>query len=377
MAAEAFPAGLAAASSTLQAMERLGLVGLPNAGKSSLFNAVTGGSAPVAAHPFSTTESTVGVAQVPDPRLTALAAMSKSKKLVPATLELVDIAGLVAGASTGEGLGNRFLAGIREVDAVVLVLRAFEDDNVVGGADPLDDLHTLELELVLADVDSIESQLPKRQKMARADKSLAHEVAAMEAALEVLSGGTPLYRSGLPADVRAGLRSTFLLTDKPMLAVVNLGEDQVDDAERLVKPVAEELGDAAEVLGVSVQLEAEAARMDPGDRAEMLDALGLGEGALPRVIRAAYHLLGRRTFLTTGDKESRAWTFRAGAKAPECAGVIHSDLQRGFIRAEVIRWDELLELGSWNKAKEVGRLRVEGKDYEVADGDVLEIRFNV
>ncbi|MEA2686650.1 MAG: ribosome-binding ATPase, partial [Actinomycetota bacterium] len=348
----------------------------------SLFNAVTGGAAPVAAHPFSTTESTVGVALVPDPRLTALAEMSKSKKVVPATLELVDIAGLVAGASTGEGLGNRFLAGIREVDAVVLVLRAFEDDNVVGGGagggtDPLDDLHTLELELVLADVDSIESQLPKRQKMARADKSLAGEVAAMEAALTVLSGGTPLYRSGLAPHLRADLRTTFLLTDKPMLAVVNLGEDQLDDADRLVKPVAEELGEAAEVLGVSVQLEAESARLDAADRAEMLDALGLGEGALPRVIRAAYHLLGRRTFLTTGDKESRAWTFRAGAKAPECAGVIHSDLQRGFIRAEVIRWDELLQLGSWNKAKEVGRLRVEGKEYEVADGDVLEIRFNV
>jgi len=358
-------------------MERLGLVGLPNAGKSSLFNAVTGGSAPVAAHPFSTTESTVGVAAVPDPRLTALAAMSRSKKVVPATLELVDIAGLVAGASTGEGLGNRFLAGIREVDAVVLVLRAFEDDNVVGGTDPLDDLHTLELELVLADVDSIESQLPKRQKMARADKSLAPEVEAMEAALEVLSGGTPLYRSSLSADRRAALRTTFLLTDKPVLAIVNLSEDQLDGAERLVKPVAEELGDAAEVLGVSVQLEAESARLDPADRAEMLDALGLGEGALPRVIRAAYHLLGRRTFLTTGDKESRAWTFRAGAKAPECAGVIHSDLQRGFIRAEVIRWDELLELGSWNRAKEVGKLRIEGKDYEVADGDTLEIRFNV
>ena len=359
-------------------MERLGLVGLPNAGKSSLFNAVTGGSAPVAAHPFSTTESTVGVAQVPDPRLTALAEMSKSKKVVPATLELVDIAGLVAGASTGEGLGNRFLAGIREVDAVVLVLRAFEDDNVVGGTDPLDDLHTLELELVLADVDSIESQLPKRQKMARADKSLAPRGGGHGGG----PGGAERGHAAVPVGPVAptcgpALRSTFLLTDKPMLAVVNLGEDQLDDADRLVKPVAEELGDAAEVLGVSVQLEAESARLDPADRAEMLDALGLGEGALPRVIRAAYHLLGRRTFLTTGDKESRAWTFRAGAKAPECAGVIHSDLQRGFIRAEVIRWDELLELGSWNKAKEVGRLRVEGKDYEVADGDTLEIRFNV
>ena len=362
---------------TLLLVERLGLVGLPNSGKSSLFNALTGGSAPVAAHPFSTTESTIGIASVPDPRLTALAEMSRSKKVVNATLEFVDIAGLVAGASTGEGLGNRFLAGIREVEALVLVLRAFEDDNVVGDTDPLDDLHTLELELVLADTDSIESQLPKRRKLARMDKSVGPEADAMEAALAVLSGGTPLYRADLPADVRANLRSSFLLTDKPVLAVVNLSEEQLADADALTKPVAAELGESAEVLGVSVQLEAESARLDPADRAEMLDALGLGEGALARVIRAAYHLLGRRTFLTTGDKESRAWTFRAGAKAPECAGVIHSDLQRGFIRAEVIRWDELLQLGSWSKAKEVGRLRVEGKDYEVADGDVLEIRFNV
>jgi len=358
-------------------MERLGLVGLPNAGKSSLFNAMTGAAVAVAAHPFSTTESHVGIAQVPDPRLRALAEMSKSKKVVGATLEFVDIAGLVAGSSTGEGMGNRFLAGIREVDAIVMVLRAFADDNVVGDNDPLDDLHTLELELVLADVDSIDSQIVKRRKMARNDPMLKGEVAAMEAALESLNAGIPVYRSALDAEQRDDLRSTFLLTNKPVLAVVNLGEDQVADADALTKPVAAELGDAAEVLGVSVQLESEAASLDEADRAELLEGLGLGEGALPRVIRAAYQLLGRRTFLTTGDKESRAWTFRAGAKAPECAGVIHSDLQRGFIRAEIIRWDELLELGSWQKAKDVGRLRVEGKDYEVADGDVLEIRFNV
>ncbi|MDQ4089553.1 MAG: redox-regulated ATPase YchF [Actinomycetota bacterium] len=358
-------------------MERLGLVGLPNAGKSSLFNAMTGASVPVAAHPFSTTETHVGIAQVPDPRLRALADMSKSKKVVGATLEFVDIAGLVAGSSSGEGMGNRFLGGIREVDAVVMVLRAFADDNVVGGNDPLDDLHTLELELVLADADSVETQIVKRRKMARNDPSLKGEVEAMEAALKSLNSGIPIYRSTLTAEQRHDLRSTFLLTNKPVLAVVNLGEDQVADADELTKPVAAELGDAAEVLGVSVQLEAEAASLDEADRAELLEGLGLGEGALPRVIRAAYQLLGRRTFLTTGDKESRAWTFRAGAKAPECAGVIHSDLQRGFIRAEVIRWDELLELGSWQKAKDVGRLRVEGKDYEVADGDVLEIRFNV
>jgi GTP-binding protein YchF len=358
-------------------VERLGLVGLPNAGKSSLFNAMTGASVPVAAHPFSTTETHVGIAQVPDPRLRALAEMSKSKKVVSATLEFVDIAGLVAGSASGEGMGNRFLGGIREVDAVVMVLRAFADGNVVGDNDPLDDLHTLELELVLADVDSVETQIVKRRKMARHDPSLKGEVEAMEAALESLNAGVPIYRSTLTAEQRRDLRSTFLLTNKPVLAVVNLGEDQVAEADELTKPVAAELGDAAEVLGVSVQLEAEAASLDEADRAELLEGLGLGEGALPRVIRAAYQLLGRRTFLTTGDKESRAWTFRAGAKAPECAGVIHSDLQRGFIRAEVIRWDELLELGSWQKAKDVGRLRVEGKDYEVADGDVLEIRFNV
>src|SRR5436305_6083749 len=358
-------------------MERLGLVGLPNAGKSALFNAVTGGAVPVAAHPFSTTETHTGVAHVPDHRLEALAEMGKSRKVVEAAVELVDIAGLVAGSAGGEGLGNRFLGGIREVDAIVMVLRAFADDNVVGGADPLDDLHTLELELVLADLDSVDNQIVKRRKMSRNDPSLKYEVDAMEAALVALNAGVPIYRSTLTADQRNDLRSTFLLTNKPVLAVVNLGEDQVADADALTKPVAAELGAAAEVLGVSVQLESEAASLDEADRAELLEGLGLGEGALPRVIRAAYQLLGRRTFLTTGHKESRAWTFRAGAKAPECAGVIHSDLQRGFIRAEVIRWDELLSLGAWQKAKDVGRLRVEGKDYEVADGDVLEIRFNV
>ncbi|HVF73782.1 MAG TPA: redox-regulated ATPase YchF [Acidimicrobiales bacterium] len=358
-------------------MERLGIVGLPNAGKSALFNALTGGSAAVAPHPFSTTETNVGVAQVPDHRLLALSEMSQSRKTVHTTVEFVDIAGLVAGASSGEGLGNRFLAGIREADALCLVLRAFVDENVVGDTDPVEDLQVLELELVLADASTVENQVEKRRKAARSDKSLLGEVAALEAALEVLQGGTPIYRSTLDADQRTLLKSFFLLTNKPILAVVNLGEDQVADMETIVKPVAEELGDVSEVLGVSVQLESETAQLPPEERAELLEGLGLGEGALPRVARAAYHLLGRRTFFTTGDKESRAWTFRAGAKAPECAGVIHSDLQRGFIRAEVIHWDELLKLGSWSAAKDVGKLRVEGKEYEVVDGDVLEIRFNV
>jgi GTP-binding protein YchF len=296
---------------------------------------------------------------------------------VAATVEFVDIAGLVAGASSGEGLGNRFLAGIREVDALCLVLRAFQDENVPGDHDPVEDLSVLELELVLADAASVESLVDRRRKAARADKSLAGEVVALEAALDVLHTGTPLYRSGLGAEHRAALKPFFLLTNKPALAVVNLGEDQIGTADDFVKPVIDALDGAAQTLGVSVQLEAEAAQLPSEERADLLDGLGLGEGALPRVAQAAYAVLGRRTFLTTGDKESRAWTFRAGARAPECAGVIHSDLQRGFIRAEVIHWDELLGLGSWQAAKDAGKLRVEGKDYEVIDGDVLEIRFNV
>jgi GTP-binding protein YchF len=358
-------------------MERFGLVGLPNAGKTSLFNALTGDAAPVAAHPYSTTETNVGVAEVPDDRLDRLAVMSESRKVVHATAEFVDIAGLQKGSSQGEGLGNRFLAGIREVDAICFVLRAFADENVPGGSDPLDDLATLELELVLADAASLGQQVDKRRKAARADKTLTGEIAALERALGVLNDAQPLYRAGLEAEVVALLRPYFLLTTKPVLAVVNLGESEVDRADEIVRPVAEELGGAAEVLGICVQLEAEAARLEGSERAELLEGLGLGEGALPRLIRSAYHLLGLRTFLTTGDKESRAWTVRAGARAPEAAGRIHSDLQRGFIRAEVIRWDELLEIGSWQRAKELGKLRVEGKDYEVQDGDVLEIRFNV
>ncbi|HUC36694.1 MAG TPA: redox-regulated ATPase YchF [Acidimicrobiales bacterium] len=358
-------------------MERLGLVGFPNAGKTSLFNALTGTSAPVAPHPFTTTETSLGSAPLPDARLDALAEMSASRKVVHAVVEMVDIAGLVPGSSTGEGLGNRFLGGIREVDAICLVLRAFEDPEVPGEADPVEALGSLELELVLADLATVEAQLDKRRRAAKSDKSLATEVSAIEAALETLSAGTPLYRSDLDSSQRASLKGMFLLTDKPVLAVVNLGEDQLGKEDALVDPVLEALGGRGEALGVCVQLEAEAAQLSQTERSELLEGLGLGEGALARVAHKAYQLLGRRTFLTTGDKESRAWSFRAGATAPQCAGVIHSDLQRGFIRAEVIHWDELIELGSWGAAKAAGRLRTEGKDYVVADGDVLEIRFNV
>jgi GTP-binding protein YchF len=357
-------------------VERLGLVGLPNSGKSSLFNALTGASAVVAPHPFSTTETSVAVAQLPDHRLLALAKMSNSRKVVPAGFEIVDIAGIVA-SERGESLGNRFLAGIREVDAVVFVLRAFEDENVPGETDPLAALGVLELELVLADLASIDSQLQRQRKAARANPTLAGATVAMEAAHAVLEAGVPIYRSDLGAETKAALEPVFLLTNKPVLAVVNIGEAQLGDTDELVGPLASELGGAAEVLAASVQLEAETAQLEPSERAELLEGFGLGEGALARVAKAAYHLIGRRTFLTTGDKESRAWTYRAGAKAPECAGVIHSDLQRGFIRAEVIRWDDLLAIGSWHAAKVAGKIRLEGKEYEVEDGDVLEIRFNV
>ncbi len=361
-------------------MERFGFVGLPNAGKSSLYNALTGGGALAAPYAFATTDPNVGVAKVFDERLDALAEMSASKSVVPASVQFNDIGGLVEGARDGEGLGNKFLANIREVDAIVFVLRAFRDDDVPGPQDPLEHLRVVELELTYADLETVEKQIEKKRKAAKGDPSLRPEVEAAEAALGYLEAGTPLYRSALSADDRATLKPWFLLTNKPVLAVVNIDEEQLDEVDTVIKPVQEELssvgGGQAPVFGACIQLEAEAAQLDPEDRKEMLDGFGLGEGALPRFINAAYHTLGLRTFLTTGEKESRAWTYRGGSTAPECAGLIHSDLQRGFIRAETIRWDELLEIGSWSKAREIGKVRQEGKDYVVEDGDVLEIRFN-
>ncbi len=357
-------------------MEKFGFVGLPNAGKSSLYNALTGGSALAAPYAFATTDPNVGVARVLDERLDALSEMSQSKKIVHASVQFNDIGGLVAGASKGEGLGNKFLAGIREVDAIVFVLRAFDDDDVPGPSDPLEHLGIVETELTLADLDVVEKQIVKRRKAARADKSLQPEVDAAEAALVFLEEGTPLYRSSLSEEHRLALKPWFFLTNKPVLAIVNIGEDQLEEVESVIAPVRAELGEIAPVFGASIQLEAEAAQLDEEDRTEMLEALGLGEGALPQFIRMAYHALGLRTFLTTGVQESRAWTFRVGSTAPVCAGKIHSDLQRGFIKAETIRWDELVEIGSWNKAKDVGKIRQEGKDYIVQDGDVLDIRHN-
>jgi len=362
-------------------MERFGLVGLPNAGKSSLFNALTGGGALAAPYAFATKDPNIGVAKVPDERLDRLAVMSKSRNVVHAAVQVVDIGGLVEGASKGEGLGNRFLANIREVDAVVFVLRAFEDPDVVGSPDPLEHLRVVELELALADLETVEKRLAQTQRQAKLDRSLADELAALSAAYDALSAGRPLYRAGISADQRELLRPHFLLTNRRVLAVVNVGEGDLDSipaAEARIAAELTEAGDEVEVIGMCVQLEAEAAAIeDPDDRAEMLEGFGLGEGALFRMVRSAYHLLDLRTFLTTGDKESRAWTFLAGSTAPECAGRIHTDFQRGFIRAEVILWDQLLDIGSWTKAKDLGKIRLEGKDYHPVDGDVMEFRFNV
>ena len=366
-------------------MERFGLVGLPNAGKSSLYNALTGGGALAAPYAFATKDPNIGVAKVPDTRVEQLAEMSKTKKLIHAMVEVVDIGGLVEGASHGEGLGNKFLANIREVDAIVFVLRAFEDDDVPGPSDPLEHLRIVELELALADLETVEKRLADVERRSKLDKTLGDQLDALREANAALSEGRPLYRAGLKPAVREALAPHFLLTNRRVLAVCNVGEDALDtipDVEARVRAEFDEAGNAAgdnvEVIGMCVQLEAEAATItDPAERAEMLEGFGLGEGALFRMVRSAYHLLGLRTYFTTGEKETRAWTFYEGSTAPVAAGRIHSDFQRGFIRAEVIQWDELIKLGSWSAARDAGKLRVEGKDYVFQDGDVTEFRFNV
>jgi GTP-binding protein YchF len=296
-------------------------------------------------------------------------------------VQVVDIGGLVEGASKGEGLGNKFLANIREVDAIVFVLRAFEDDDVPGPSDPLEHLRIVEIELALADLETVEKRLAQATRQAKLDKGAAAELDALQAAYDALSAGLPLYRAGLKPEWREQLVPYFLLTNRSVLAVVNVGENELDRIAEIEQRVRDEFtsaGDNVEVIGMCVQLEAEAATItDPAERAEMLEGFGLGEGALFRMVRSAYHLLGLRTYFTTGEKESRAWTFYAGSSAPECAGRIHSDFQRGFIKAEVIHWDELLQIGSWTKAKELGKIRIEGKEYHPIDGDVMEFRFNV
>jgi GTP-binding protein YchF len=344
-------------------MENVGLVGWSDAGSNRLFSALTGLPDP------GVFERAVGIAHVPDERLERLAVMSASKKVVPAGFELAHIA-LPPGSKPGEGLGAKFLGELRNCDAICFVVRAHDD--AIGPADPATDLEGLELELVVADLATVEQRLDKQRRAAKSgDKAIVAEVAALERAHKALADGTPVYRADLDADTCAQLAASFLLTNKSTLVVLGIDESQLTDAESIAAPFG------ADALAVAIDIEAEIASCAAEDRPEMLETFGIGESVIPRLARAAYHALGRRTFLTTGDKESRAWTFRSGAKAPECAGVIHSDLQRGFIRAEVIRWDELLAIGSWAKAKEQRKIRLEGKEYEVLDGDTLEIRFNV
>ncbi len=340
-------------------MEHLGLVGLPDSGHDGVFAALTGHDAGTVA------DRVLGVVSIPDARLDALAAMSSSKKVVRATFQLAMLPALSTEA--GKGMGSRLLGELRDSDALLLVVRAGD------GHEPARELAALEEELILADLGSVESRLTKQRRAAKGDASLAAELAALEGAESTLSEGVPLYRSTLEPTARAQLEPVFLLTNKPTLVVVNIEVSQLDEADSLASAVAHG------ALAVCVELEADpdVLAAEGPERDQLLAELGVAESVVPRLARAALGLLGRSVFLTTGDKESRAWTFRAGATAPECAGVIHSDLQRGFIRAEAIDWQDLLAIGSWAKAKELGKLRVEGKDYVVQDGDVLEIRFNV
>ena len=340
-------------------MEHLGLVGLSDSGHGGLFRALTGMDVDFAS------DRVLGMVNLPDARLDALAEMSKSKNVVYATFQIAFLPGLSTEA--GKGLGSRLLGSLRDCDALMLVVRAAD------GNDPARDLRALEDELVLADLGSVEQRLYKQQRALKGDKTLAPEIGALELAEAVLSEGEPIYRSDLSADERALLGPVFLLTNKPALVVVNIDVGQLEEADAIASAFG------TDALSVCVELEGDpdVVAAQGAERAELLAELGVAESVVPRVARSALNMLGKATFLTTGDKESRAWTFRAGAAAPECAGVIHSDLQRGFIRAEVIDWQELLRVGSWAKAKEVGKIRVEGKDYVVNDGDVMEIRFNV